>query len=579
MSECTNRTIALGFEMLAVILWSAAGCGAILGLDDFVDAETTVMGSGGDAPTTSSAGDAPPASSTGAEEIPTVPVLRIPLNDAYLGTMRKSGSRRPVFSWEASAASAGAPIEYELQYGADPDMSDAASIVTEKTQYRPDLDLDGELFRPVGQRYYWRVRACLLGKCSDFSPVRWFNIGRTKCDFNADGYDDVAVSAVGLTVDPGAIYFYYGAAGRQFGQSSNGVVFEPDGVGGFGVSISCAGDVDGDGYADVLVGAPYGGDSKVFLYRGEQGDRFSGRDVTELRAGGHSVAAAGDVNADGFGDIIAGGDGYAAAHLYLGGPPDVFRASFPITLADDGTAGTVDQTLVSSAGDVNGDGFSDVMVAFISAARHVVHVYFGNPGRGFDAVPKVALEAPSDDPIFVSSMASAGDVNGDGIADIVIGSSQLDRAYVYFGSAEGPSSRPDVTLVGEAGTRFGTAAASAGDMNGDGFDDVAVGTGDYLDSLGVVYLYKGASTVRFDDVSVVALYSLSDRQTGFGSVLGSSGDVNGDGYADLMVGAPFADAVYVYLGRPELVTPAEADASVSQPHQASRPFGVAVTRR
>jgi hypothetical protein len=155
----------------------------------------------------------------------------------------------------SSAASAAAPIDYEFECGAEPDMSDATSIVTEGTRHRPDVDLDGELLRPVGRRYYWRVRACLRGKCSDFSTVRWLNIGRTKCDFNADGYDDVAVSAIGLTVDPGAIYFYYGATGRQFGQSSNGVMFEPDEVSGFGVSLSCAGDVDGDGYADVLAHA------------------------------------------------------------------------------------------------------------------------------------------------------------------------------------------------------------------------------------------------------------------------------------------------------------------------------------
>jgi hypothetical protein len=551
----------------AAVVVFLTGCGKILGLDEFVDADVAATGSGGSASASSSAGT---------EEVPTVPVPRLPMNDAYLGTMRKSGSRRPTFRWEASTVSMNAPIDYELQYGSKADMSDAISTVTERSQYRPSEDLDGDSLGPVGRRYYWRVRACLHGNCSDFSPVRWLNIGRTRCDFNADGYDDVAVSAIGITSDPGAVYFYYGAEGRQFGQSSNGVVFEPEGVRGFGVSISCAGDVDGDGYADVLVGAPYGDDSKVILYLGGSDDRFSGRDMTELRAGGHYVASAGDVNGDGFGDVIAGGDGSSVAHLYLGGPREDFRVSSPVTIADDVAA---DQTIVSSAGDVNGDGFSDVMVAFLAPDRHVVHVYFGNSGRGFDTVPKVTLDASPHDVMSVSAIASAGDVNGDGFADVAIGSSLNDVVYVYFGQAEGLSSVPDLVLAGEGGTKFGTAVASAGDMNGDGFDDIAVGTGDYVDSLGVVYVYKGEAGVRLDDVSSVALYSPADRQTGFGSVLGSSGDVNGDGYSDLVAAMPSGDAAYMYFGKAELANPADADVSVSQPVMSSRPFGVAVTRR
>ncbi|WP_437535292.1 FG-GAP-like repeat-containing protein [Sorangium sp. So ce726] len=560
---------------IAVII-SVSGCGTILGLDEFSDADRSSTGTGGGA----MQGSGGSGGGAGTFEAPTTPVLRLPLNDAYVGTMRKNGSRRPTFVWEASTVAGDVPIEYELQYSSDPAMTHAVSVVTEEVVHRPEADLDGALLPPAGQRYYWRVRACSQRRCSDFSPARWINVGRTKCDFNADGFDDVAVGAVGLTTTAGAAYFYYGAAESQFGGQPSGVVFSPDGAGdGFGASLACAGDVDGDGYADVVVGAPRGESGKAIVYRGSGRDTFRGEIIATLPDAGIYLASAGDVNADGFGDVIVSREDPPSGYLYFGGPSGIENLSNPVILEVDVDAGTqLSGVIVSAAGDVNGDEFSDVILAVAAHGLRVIRLYFGHPGQGFDVSPAVELEAPPDDPEFFSSIAAAGDVNGDGFGDVIVGSSAADRAYVYWGGPEGIASTPDVTLVGVSRTGFGNAVASAGDMNMDGFDEVAVGSSDAASRPGVVYVYEGGPGAAFDGVPDVAMYRPGDTQRGFGSVLGSSGDVNGDGYADLTAGAPFASIAYIYFGKSDLVATAEADASVSQPHDSSRPFGVAVTK-
>lgn len=509
------------------------------------------------------------------------------MNGADVGTMRKSGSRRPRFAWEASTAGADWPVEYELQYSTDPTMADAATIITARAGYQLDSDLEGELLPPIGRRYYWRVRACSQGECSPFSPVRWFNVGRVRCDFNADGYDDVAVGAVSVTMSrSNAVYFYYGAAGAEFDATSNGMKTRPDdSVSGFGAALSCAGDVDGDGFADLLVGAPFSASSEgeAWVYFSDGGDAFSGRSSGGLRDAhegvefGSTLSAAGDVNGDGFDDVIIGEWDGPYAYLYMGHSSG--RLSPPTALSLNMNVSSMAST-VSSAGDVNGDGFSDVMVAFqpvSSLGRQVVGLYFGGTGPGFDAVPDVELAAPIEDSNFGFVISSAGDVNGDGFGDVIVGSHGLDRAYIYVGGPDGLDTSPILTLEGKERTNFGLAVASAGDMNGDGFGDVAVGTSDYAGDPGTVYVYMGGAGTMLNRGADVALYRPA-QGGGFGPVLGSSGDVNGDGFSDLTVAAPQDDAVYMFFGKSESETPDPEDGTVVQP-LLDLTFGASVSRR
>ncbi|WP_080682134.1 FG-GAP repeat domain-containing protein [Sorangium cellulosum] len=542
------------------------GCGKILGLNEFVDAPGgTVASSSG--VTTSGGG-------SGLGEPPTVPVLRLPRNDAYLGAQRKTGSNRPRFVWEASTSPSGASIEYELQYSASPDFIDAVSSTTEFTEYQPDEDLAIALLPPVGRRYYWRVRACAQGACSEFSRAWWVNVGRTKCDYNADGYDDVAISAYGRSPTSSAIYFYFGIPGARFGSEDDGIVFSPFGANdGFGISLSCAGDVDGDGYADVLVGAPYR--DTAFVYRGSSSNRF-GSDY--VRIDGNSVegmlgpymASAGDVNGDGFADVIVGTSERSVliASLYLGGPDDL---DAPINLElgepveDLGNA----ISFVSSAGDTNGDGFSDVVVVFHTVDRDIVRLYHGNPGRGFDSAPAIELVDPSGHTKFVSSFDAAGDINGDGFGDVIIGARESNRAYIYLGGSRGLEPTPSLTLVGNES--FGATVAAVGDVNGDGFDDVAV-----ADRSPKVLLYLGDGELGVEEPSA-AIYgdAVEDRT---GQRLGTPGDVNGDGYSDFFVAATEENVVHFYYGRSVVMSPLTEDVSIAQP-SGDREFGFAVAHR
>lgn len=152
---------------------------------------------------------------------------------------------------------------------------------------------------------------------------------------------------------------------------------------------------------------------------------------------------------------------------------------------------------VSSAGDVNGDGYSDVIVGaegyFTFTGR--AYVYFGGTSMNNTADVSMTGEATYD--YFGESVSSAGDVNGDGYSDVIIGadaySTNTGRAYVYFGGAS-MNNTSDVTMTGEATyNSFGTSVSTAGDVNGDGYLDMIVGADEFSSDTGRTYLYLGSA--------------------------------------------------------------------------------------
>src|SRR6185503_15215080 len=198
---------------------------------------------------------------------------------------------------------------------------------------------------------------------------------------------------------------------------------------------------------------------------------------------------AGDVNGDGYADVIGGADGNDAgggnagrAYVYYGGPGADAVADLTLTGA---AAGDQYGFSVSTAGDVNGDGYADVIVgAYRNGAGGVdagrAYVYYGGPVA--DATADLTLTGAASDDQFGYSVSTAGEVNGDGYADVIVGAVRNDaggvdagRAYVYHG---GPAADAiaDLTLTGAAaGDFFGVSVTTAGDMNGDRYADVIVG--------------------------------------------------------------------------------------------------------
>ena len=480
-------------------------------------------------------------------------------------------------------------------------------------------------------------------------------------DINGDGFADLIVGAIlgdDGGSDAGEAYVVFGTAsgfgsdvnGRQVIDlttlsAAQGFIIRGDGVEDYaGHSVSSAGDINGDGFDDLIVGAPNGDDGGsragesyvIFGTAGGFGSEVNGRQVIDLTTlsaaqgfiiqgdeqndySGRSVSSAGDINGDGFGDLIIGtpfgsdGDGLAGeAYVVFGGASgfgsDVngrqvidlttLSAAQGFIIQGDSALDTAGMS-VSSAGDINGDGFDDLIVGANggddggSSAGEAYVVFgtangFGSAVNGRQVIDLTTLGAaqgfiiqggaPYDQAGW--SVSSAGDVNGDGFDDLIVGALFQDdggdaagAAYVVFGSANGFGSDVngrqviDLNTLGAAqgviiqgdvaGDRAGWSVSSAGDVNGDGFDDLIVGAtnadGGGNDA-GAAYVVFGGANGFGSEVNghrVIDLTTLSATQ-GFiiqGDVAGdlagrsvsSAGDVNGDGFDDLIVGAPYGD--------------------------------------
>jgi len=325
----------------------------------------------------------------------------------------------------------------------------------------------------------------------------------------------------------------------------------------FGNSVSCAGDVDADGYDDLIVGALFndaGGDDvgRGYVFSGQTGDTihiFTGEAAGDVF--GNAVASAGDVNGDGFADLIIGapvndafGIDVGRAYVFSGQTGDtiyVFTGE-----ADDDWLGWS----VASAGDVNNDGFDDLIVGAPQngAGGNFAGRAYVFSGQSGDTVHVFTGETAVD--LLGVSVASAGDVNSDGYADLIIGASGFDAAGVNRGRAYVFSGRTGDTIHvftgGADGDGLGWSVASAGDVNNDGFDDLIVGAS-RNDAGGVdagrAYVYSGRTGGM---LHVFTGEAADDR---FSFSVASAGDVNSDGSDDLIIGAWGNDAGGINAGR------------------------------
>ncbi len=307
--------------------------------------------------------------------------------------------------------------------------------------------------------------------------------------------------------------------------------------------VVAAGDLDGDGMADIAIGSP--NDSKIEIWRG----RSSGLSSTPdwVAPGYQIVASAGDVNGDGHADLIAASTRRAAQYpdtgeravLYLGSsngfttPPKTFamnmRANF--TNRPGGS-------LISPAGDVDGDGFSDVLVGYDAhqpvgyAGPGMISVFWGSPegllGPGSHRPPWVATGEPGDQ--LGARHTGAGDMDGDGLADFLVSSIPVGRGMVqlYLGGRFGPRRVWDSFSLLDSGNT--PDPFPVGDLDGDGTSDFSIqdwynaSTDDNSILLGA----NGATTPREIGASVVS--EAARFRIGVG-------DVNGDGFADLLTGS------------------------------------------
>ncbi|MEV1022162.1 FG-GAP and VCBS repeat-containing protein [Streptomyces sp. NPDC050264] len=391
-------------------------------------------------------------------------------------------------------------------------------------------------------------------------------------DFNHDGYADLAFGAPGSAVGgkdaAGAVSVVYGGKGgadvahaRVVSRASAGVPGAATGGEYFGERVA-AGDLDGDGFTDLVAGSVNGA-HPVVLWGSATG--LSGAGAVSL-PGGSGLFSVGDFNGDGHRDLVT--DDYPRSD-----DPDDDNAGMTVSYGPferaTGAAARTDAIVTSQTfgpgdfvvGDVTGDGADDIVTShgFEESAYQSKFWKGGKDGVG---------HTPTG---LTSSLAGAvADVDGDGYGDLVvhdIGDNYEDIAYekgtvrVMYGSAAGPSTTRTKTITqetsgvpgsGESGDQFGTDIA-AGDVNGDGFADIAVGVpGEAIGNIaqaGAVVLLKGGkgglsgSGAQAFHQSTAGVPGASEKGDQFGLQVLLS-DVDGDGLADLTAAAPLEDGTF-----------------------------------
>lgn len=273
---------------------------------------------------------------------------------------------------------------------------------------------------------------------------RGFGWSITSGDFNGDVLSDVVVSNPyydGVNFNTGEVYVYYG--NKEFSTEPSQILIDPDGntVDEFGFYVASAGDVNNDGFDELLVAMNWGV-NKVYLYMGsKQG---------------------------------------------LSDTPDMIITP-PIGYSEYGFGHEI-----SNAGDVNGDGYFDILIAGVEC---YVCIYHGSPS-GLNAEPNLVYSFPSGYPSFIP-VSTVGDYNNDGYDDIAASVRQISLSflniYIFRGSSSGVIPDPQIISIPTAGSRG--SVAPAGDINRDGHDDLMVGDsvaeGDYLYE-GKVYIFYGS---------------------------------------------------------------------------------------
>jgi len=449
-------------------------------------------------------------------------------------------------------------------------------------------------------------------------------------DVNGDGLGDVAIGARSAAGGAGKVYVVYGKStgGKvrlsTLADDGAGYVILGAGSESAGTSVSNVGDVNGDGRVDLVVGAPNAapsgsGSGSAYVVFGKQlastvqlgdvalgsgGFAIHGAKVNDFA--GASARGAGDVNGDGLADVVVGafgsdpngglsGETFVVFGRGAGKPVELQTVSMGLGsgFAIRGEAmSDFSGSAVSGAGDVNGDGLADVIVGAYGSdvegdTSGRAYVVFGKTSVTPVELSAVAAgtggfvidgEQVADQ--VAGAVSGAGDVNGDGLADVLVGSARIDavgedsgRAYVVWGKQDGLPVKLSAVVQGTGGFAIdgqqvrdyaGFTLDAAGDVNGDGLDDVIVGAyganpaGDVSGRAYVVFGRTETSRVGLGDVMYGdGGFALDGEQEGDYSAfaVGGAGDVNGDGLSDVIDGAFGNDAqggdsgrIYVVFG-------------------------------
>lgn len=343
-----------------------------------------------------------------------------------------------------------------------------------------------------------------------------------------------------------------------------------------GFAVSDAGDVDADGYDDILVAA--GDYSATWLVRGPMlaDESLADADAritasTDYDGAIYATAAAGDLDGDGLGDVVLGSYGAwgGSGRVYVLPGPILGEIDMSAGVIYTGEAGDYAGISLDGGDDLTGDGVPDVVVGAFgtSGSRGRVYVLAGPASTGGDLQDQHAvIEGENSQDYAGGGVAVVGDVNGDGDDDLIVGaqgggSADRGRVYLLHGpAASGGLADADATWDGEVeGDQLGRSVDGPGDVDGDGYAELLTGTLQNNEpgaGAGSAYLVRGGALSgagSIADADTIFRGESSGDRVGY--PVSAGGDIDGDGTPDLLfsaflsaVGGPEAGAVYVVYG-------------------------------
>jgi hypothetical protein len=380
---------------------------------------------------------------------------------------------------------------------------------------------------------------------ASIAPVRNFR-GTGEVDLLIGAYD-----RSGSIGSPGWAYMYYGGSllDSLWDVQYRGEQGRVGDWTGYGQAVSSAGDFNGDGYEDIIIGSPHyddpasstGDDGRIYLYKG--GPTPDTIPLWHLDTPhtygatfGYSVACIGDLNKDGCGDIIAGapndigpyGQGFTGgAYIFLG------DSTNPNSIIDYELYGRSNQEgfgwRVNGLGDINGDSYPEITVGS-PGGYGKVYIYSGN--SPFDTTCDYLLQGRYDNGRFGQSI-SHGDFNNDGYEDVIVGeygyNNNTGRAYIYLGGAS-PDTVPDLILNGtKTGECFGYQVCGARDLNGDSIDDWIISAPWHTNATdsfaGRIIIYYGKTLL---DTAIALSFTGNYYKSRIGTNVSSLADINND---------------------------------------------------
>ncbi len=457
-------------------------------------------------------------------------------------------------------------------------------------------------------------------------------------DYNGDGFDDILIGVPGSWIggsDKGQTFLIFGRPSNWSMDTylplySNASFLGEEPGDKSGTVVTSAGDINGDGFDDFLIGSPnndqFGENSgKVHIVFGKssgwsmltllKNSQFSFRGITGSTSDnsgiGSSIAPVGDVNGDGFSDFMIGDpnadiEGYHEGKVYLiFGKSSGWGKNVDISTITTSFVGEENSDFagwkIAGIGDVNGDGYDDLMIGAIGNDEFgkktgQVYIIFGKRYGWEKDMPLSQANASFHGEMVCNSigcsLAGVGDVNGDGLDDIAIGNynnQPTDMVYLVFGRRSGWEMGMNISTCNASfkaeypNDHTGFSMAGPGDLNNDGFDDILIGAPQNNEKdtwAGQAYLIHGMSTGWGKNINISkSNYSFqgeNDRDK-CGYCVAGNGDVNGDGNMDIIISSPENDEkavksgqIYLFLDLfndpPKILTPNIGEAEVYLPY-------------